>query len=306
MKTTLSNSFKSGAISLDLLKTFVVFVQSEGVEAAARSLNVTQASVSQQLQRFEDELGIALFQKSGRRKILTESAKRLSQDLVPPLLQMDRVLREVALKSKDSVDEVVRWVAEPGLLGYASKFRNENVKNSLRMKNFEAGLKEIKNESADFFVSWRGLSERGLHSHVISTEEYCLVWPQKEPFEGSSEDRIQKNTPVIFYDENLWDQFQKSEKIRKQFPWILEKQVDNFFEDWESIADYLKIQKAWSLLPQNWARRLSETHEILNLSEDIFEPLRVYILCLDKVKKSKSKKSTYLNFFAESTKLTQE
>lgn len=86
-------------LSLDLLRTFTVFVSEGTVDQAARKLSLTQAAVSLQLKRFEQEIGRPLFDWSGRKKVLTNFGKDLSVQLSPPLQQLESLLAEVSLSS---------------------------------------------------------------------------------------------------------------------------------------------------------------------------------------------------------------
>jgi len=60
-----------------LLRSFVAVAEAGSVTAAAHQLNLTQAAVSQQLKRLEDQLELALFRREGRRLVLAEGGERL-------------------------------------------------------------------------------------------------------------------------------------------------------------------------------------------------------------------------------------
>jgi len=53
-------------LDMDLLRTFVAIAQHETFAAAAARVGRTQSAVTQQMQRLEDEMGCALFEKRGR------------------------------------------------------------------------------------------------------------------------------------------------------------------------------------------------------------------------------------------------
>lgn len=60
-------------IETSLLRTFVTIAEHGGVSAAARRLGKTQAAVSMQLRRLEDDLGVNLLKRASRGMMLTDA-----------------------------------------------------------------------------------------------------------------------------------------------------------------------------------------------------------------------------------------
>lgn len=72
-------------MELRALRSFVTVADSGSVSSAAEQLGTAQPSLSRQLQRFEAELGLALFDRSRRRLVLTAAGRRflpVARDLV--------------------------------------------------------------------------------------------------------------------------------------------------------------------------------------------------------------------------------
>jgi DNA-binding transcriptional LysR family regulator len=65
------------ALDPDFLRTFFSITETGTYEAAGLKVNKTQSSVSAQVKRLEEILGATLFEKSGRRNVLTASGRRL-------------------------------------------------------------------------------------------------------------------------------------------------------------------------------------------------------------------------------------
>jgi DNA-binding transcriptional LysR family regulator len=72
-------------IDLTLLRAFVAVSETGGMTAAGRHLNLTQAAVSQQIKRLEEQFETMLFDRSQRRLALTRDGERL-------LAQAERIL----------------------------------------------------------------------------------------------------------------------------------------------------------------------------------------------------------------------
>jgi DNA-binding transcriptional LysR family regulator len=65
------------SFTLDQLRTFIVAVDEGSFSAAARKLGWAQSAVSQTLAALEDQLGVKLFDRGGRRPVLTEHGRAL-------------------------------------------------------------------------------------------------------------------------------------------------------------------------------------------------------------------------------------
>ena len=64
-------------MDLALLRAFVAVVETGGMTSAARTLNLTQAAVSQQIRRLEEFFGMHLIDRYHRRTVLTPVGERL-------------------------------------------------------------------------------------------------------------------------------------------------------------------------------------------------------------------------------------
>lgn len=67
----------TATLDLDLLRTFVTVAQAGSFAEAGRTLGRTQASVTQHMQRLEQQVGATLLRKEGRNKHLTDAGRQL-------------------------------------------------------------------------------------------------------------------------------------------------------------------------------------------------------------------------------------
>ena len=59
------------------LKTFVTAAETASFSAAGARLGLTQSAVSAQIQRLEEDLGVQLFERTGRAVSLSDDGRRL-------------------------------------------------------------------------------------------------------------------------------------------------------------------------------------------------------------------------------------
>src|SRR3954469_15102257 len=68
---------KASAMNFGHLRTFVAIADAGGVHRAAARLHLSQPAVSRQIQALESDLGVALFDRIGRRVQLTSEGEDL-------------------------------------------------------------------------------------------------------------------------------------------------------------------------------------------------------------------------------------
>ena len=67
------------AFTLEQLRSFVAVAEGEHISHAAASLYLTQAAVTQQLQHFEQAVGVQLLERDGRRVRLTDAGRSVAE-----------------------------------------------------------------------------------------------------------------------------------------------------------------------------------------------------------------------------------
>ena len=83
-------------INQELLRTFVCVADSQTFSDAANRQRVTKSAISQQIKTLETQLGVALFERVGRRALLTESGQQLAHAFRGHLHAIDDAVAAVA------------------------------------------------------------------------------------------------------------------------------------------------------------------------------------------------------------------
>lgn len=146
-------------MELKYLQTFKTILEAGSFAAAARKLNYTQSTVTFQVQQLEQELNVKLFEKIGRRMILTEQGKAL-------LPMVDEVLRSAERlqnygRSASELSGTLRIAAPESLIIYRMQpvlqaFRREapGVKLILRAMNCYAVKEYVMSGNADLGIQY--------------------------------------------------------------------------------------------------------------------------------------------------------
>lgn len=99
------------------MRTFLVTVDKGSLSAAARVLGVTQPTVGRQISGLERDLGVLLFERSGRVMTLTQSGR----DLVEHVRTMDDAAQKISLVASgrsQAIDGLVRITASDIFCAY--------------------------------------------------------------------------------------------------------------------------------------------------------------------------------------------
>lgn len=148
-----------GQIDLNLLLTLRVFVEQGGVAEAAEALGRSQPAISARLRRLEEDLGVALFERVGRRLRLTPVGRSVDEDARVVVGDLRRALdrlrafhdRPVGTVRVGALPTVGVHVVAPALGRLAERFPEVGVRLSYRLA--EEHLPRLRSGEIDMVVS---------------------------------------------------------------------------------------------------------------------------------------------------------
>jgi DNA-binding transcriptional LysR family regulator len=125
-------------VDLKRLRTFVTVAEQGSVSKAALRLHIVQSALSRQIIDLEKELDLRLFDRVGRRLVLTREGEQLVENCrgvlgnVALLVEQARLIRggDAGLLRVAASPQVIESVLPTFLRGYASRFPDVQVKLS--------------------------------------------------------------------------------------------------------------------------------------------------------------------------------
>lgn len=170
------------------LETFVKAAELSSFTAAAKTLRLTQAAVSQRIQALEQHLNVPLFQRRGGRVLLTDAGQRL-YGFAERILALHReALQEVAGKVAPLTGELSLAASSiPGehlLPDLLARFRAQHPHVQVRatVTDTEVVLDQVEQGQAQLGL----VGGKGDHAHlqyrVFAHDELVLVTPAKHPW----------------------------------------------------------------------------------------------------------------------------
>jgi DNA-binding transcriptional LysR family regulator len=205
-------------MTIQQLTYFLATVEHGSFSAAARSLFLTQPSVSEQVRQLEAELGIALFARAGRGLVLTEAGRHFRPEA-------ERVLADVE-RARDAVAEVRDLRGGTlgfGMFGTASAFLIADLATDFRRKYPEVRLRLVGLNSSEVADQVRegaleaGLvvlpvDDAGLDLRVARLEELVVVSHEESRVSVPITLEALAEAPLILYDA----QYGANDPMRRQ------------------------------------------------------------------------------------------
>ena len=182
-------------MTIQQLTYFLATVEHGSFSGAARSLFLTQPSISEQVRQLEGELGIALFARAGRGLVLTEAGRRFRPEA-------ERVLADVE-RARDAVAEVRDLRGGTlgfGMFGTASAYLIADLAADFRRKYPDVRLRlvglnssevadQVRNATLEAGLVVLPVDDAGLDLRVARLEELVVVSREAARAERPGDDR---------------------------------------------------------------------------------------------------------------------
>lgn len=172
-------------MDIQKLKYFHTTAQLEHITRSAEILHISQPSLTQAIHALEDELGVPLFQRRGRKVALTEFGSYLKQRLDVLLPEFDHLAVEME-ELKQSVTQTVKL----NILA-ASSFVINTIMEYKKINPdviFEFEQNELK-YNCDILITTNGLNMNSQHKYLrrcIKKENIYLAVPKDSKYADAS------------------------------------------------------------------------------------------------------------------------
>lgn len=176
-------------MDLAQIQSFVAVVRYRSFTQAARALHLTQPGVSRQIQRLEDELGVALLER--RRGALEPTAagwrfQQFAAELLEGYARLQHDLHTAELVAGELLIAASTTPGEFLVPGLVARFTalNPQVRPNIFIADSAEVLTELTERRWDIGFVGARLPGRGLHYDVIAEDEIVLAVPANHPFAG--------------------------------------------------------------------------------------------------------------------------
>lgn len=154
---------------------------------AAEKSHVTQSTLSHQIKQLEEELGVSLFERTGKKVLLTEAGETLLDQITPAM----RMIDEATWLIRDSSDEVKGTIRVGATHSFNMRLvpdciaaflnRHPSIKVVVEELSGNEITERLKQNEIDLGISYRPRAQTDLHFEPLYNEEMKLVVGRNHP-----------------------------------------------------------------------------------------------------------------------------
>jgi LysR family cyn operon transcriptional activator len=169
------------------LRYFVALAECLSFTRAAERVHVTQSTLSHQIRQLEDELGQALFDRIGKRVVLTEAGETFVAYASRALLEVDHGLSHLQRAGDELTGEVRIGATGSFIVGFVpeclANFLKLNPTVKVRVEELSADeiAKRLVEGTLDVGVAYEPTDPTRLWFEPLYTEEMVLVVAPRHP-----------------------------------------------------------------------------------------------------------------------------
>ncbi|PUA39520.1 LysR family transcriptional regulator [Paenibacillus elgii] len=254
---------------MELIDVFATVVEQQSLNKASQLLNVSQPALSRKIMRLEEELGIQLFVRKGKRLELTRAGE-VCYEFALEQKRLERRLREKLQAFKTSVKPASIVIGAslttlqstlPDLITiYTREYPNTDIK-AVTGKTHEI-VPLIKEKRVDIGLVASMIEDPSIVCVPLFDDPLCLVLPEGHPFADKEELFIQDlhELPMILFSRGTWYRVLMDEMFHRcgVHPDV-KMEIDSF----EAITRLVSTCKTATLLPESYLRHnLIEDNEL--------------------------------------------
>lgn len=162
------------------LKYFLTVARCEHVTEAAGKLHVTQSSLSKTIQRLEDDLGVPLFDRIGRKLRLNDFGRTFLQRTEKALFELEQGKREIAdLSNKDQGILQLAVTTASTLPGILREFRKNqpDIQFHVQMVSLENMSRLLYRGEVDFGLSSPPMQGDDIECQILYDDPIVVAVP---------------------------------------------------------------------------------------------------------------------------------
>lgn len=169
------------------LRYFIAVASSLNFTRAAERVHVTQSTLSHQIRQLEEEIGQALFERKGRRVVLTDAGESFLAYATRAMTVIDQGLSELKQSVVSMTGEVRIGTTHTFNLGFLPDCialflkHNPTVKVIIEELSADAITDGLKAERLDVGIAYRPEQQEEIRFEPLFNEELALVVAQSHP-----------------------------------------------------------------------------------------------------------------------------
>lgn len=255
---------------MELLDVFAIVVEQVSLNKASQLLNISQPALSRKIMKLEEELGVELFIRKGKRLELTK-AGQICYDHALEKRHLERKFKQAlhSYKAAGSLSSLTIGASLttlqstlPDLITvYLQDYPLTDIK-LLTGKTHEI-VSLVKDNKVDIGIVASQINATSLHCEPLFDDHLSLVLPAGHPLIDQTEITMQdlNELPMILFSKGTWYRILMDELFNRFtiFPNV-QMEIDSF----EAIIRLVSTCKTATLLPKSYLRQdLIQNNELI-------------------------------------------
>ncbi|MGG1517451.1 LysR family transcriptional regulator [Paenibacillus oryzisoli] len=245
---------------MELLDVFAVVVEQVSLNKASQILNLSQPALSRKIMKLEEELGVELFIRKGKRLELTKAGE-LCYDHALEIRHLERKFKQAIqlYKSAGSHTSITIGASLTTLQSTTPDLINDYLQNYplteiklLTGKTHEV-VTMVKDNKVDIGIVASLINATSLHCEPLFDDHLCLVLPSGHSLVQKSGITMSdlNELPMILFSKGTWYRILMDEMFNRFtiFPNV-QMEIDSF----EAIMRLVSTCKTATLLPKSYLR----------------------------------------------------
>lgn len=244
---------------MDDLYIFAAIVDAKSLNQAAQILNITQPALSRKIKKLEYRYGIQLFDRKGKRLLLT-SAGKLCYDYAVQVRELEkRLLLRINEHRTDPAGSLTVGASLttlqstlPDLITLLSQsFPKSDIKARTGKTHEMVSL--VRDHQVDLGLVASLVDQPDLYCIPLFDDHLCLVLPTGHPLAGSHALSISSlhNLPMILFSRGTWYRVLMDDLFHR---YSIVPDVKMEIDSFEAIIRLVSTSQSATLLPQSYLR----------------------------------------------------
>ncbi|MFS0840074.1 LysR family transcriptional regulator [Paenibacillus sp. UNC499MF] len=258
---------------MEHLDVFAVVVEQASLNKASQVLNLSQPALSRKIMKLEEQLGVQLFSRKGKRLDLTRAGeiayeyaleqRQGERRFMQTLYEYKTAGRHMSLTIGASLTTLQTTLPELVTM-YLAEYPSTDMK-ALTGKTHEIVMM-VKEKKVDIGLVASSIDQPGLACEPLFDDHLCLVLPQGHPYLEREELSIAdlNGLSMILFSKGTWYRVLTDELFHRFFIFPdVKMEIDSF----EAIMRLVVTCQAATLLPRSYLHDRSSEHDGLCVRE---------------------------------------
>lgn len=250
----------------ELMQAFAAVVESTSLNQAAKKLNLSQPALSRKIARLEEELGVELFERTGKRLKLTKTGQTVYEYALEYRGLQSRLVETLAAEKAERITIGASLTTLQSTLPELIRLLIEVEPNAdiqtMTGKTHEV-VRFVETRAVDIGLVASKVETETLHCVPLFDDRLCLVLPLQHPLakQGATDIRQLDKLPMILFSRGTWYRVLMDELLRR---YDVNPEIKMEIDSFEAILRLVSICRTATLLPQSYLRpNLLEDNELI-------------------------------------------